>query len=106
MVGRDESSGDNGEELPRVCSVSKGAAVRKARTGVPECRAQALESGARSIDFRTCRCVAPETLLAFKLHDQGGGGPLLKACSQDATPGEVLPDRLVYWQPPKRYFRS
>ncbi len=102
MVGRDEGCGNQRQDLQSLFGISESPALSKAGAGFLKCCRWPLAQGTRPAKSRSCDCLAAETFTATELHDPKRGGGLLAVCSIDAPFGEVLPDRLVYWQPEGR----
>jgi hypothetical protein len=99
MVGRDEGSGDSGQDVPGLCGVSESAGVQQAGASVPWCFDLLLASGAWSPLGRPCGCLTAEAFTPAELHDSERGGGILARCEKNTSPRAVFHYRLVYWKP-------
>lgn len=96
MVGREESSGDNGKDVPRVCGVSESPAVSSEGISISQFIDQALASGAWSPErCPDCRA-ATEGATEDELYDAIRSGTVPLGCSTDATPCPFLYYRVVH----------
>lgn len=96
MVGRNESGGDQRQNLPCIRIASEGWAIIAEGVVVPQCCDQALAQGARTIKGDPCDCYASEALTPEYMDDPWRGCAILVVCKKDTSPSEVLPYRLVY----------
>jgi hypothetical protein len=96
MVGRDEGSGDNGQDVSGLRGVSEGSGMQQAGTGILNGGDQVLAQRAWPFEGASCGCFARKAFTKAEFYDAIGGGPFPLGCSLNSAPCEILYCRMVH----------